>query len=44
MAAMRRREDAVNVPQTSRITFSKCAEYTDSPAPLQRLTTGVTGT
>jgi hypothetical protein len=34
-------EYAVNVPQTSRITFSNCAEYTGSPAPLQLLTKGV---
>ena len=42
MAAIKsRREDAVNIPQTSRITFSNCAEYTGSPAPLQLLTKGV---
>jgi hypothetical protein len=42
MAAIKcRREDAVNIPQTSRITFSNCAEYTGSSAPLQLLTKGV---
>jgi hypothetical protein len=42
MAAIKScREDAVNIPQTSSIMLSNCAEYTGSPAPLQRLTTGV---
>jgi hypothetical protein len=42
MAAIKScREDAVNIPKTTRITLSNCAEYTGSQAPLQRLTTGV---
>jgi hypothetical protein len=42
MAALKSsRQDAVNVPQTGRITFSNCAKYTGSPVPLRRLAKGV---